>query len=69
MLSGSITIWHIVCLSLALKLLLLRRPFLNQNENLWYRLWSGTMTGVILIAFIFDFRDAAIYIDPFSGAG
>jgi hypothetical protein len=69
MLSGSIAIWHIVCWSPALILLLLRRPFLNQDENLWYRLWSGAMTGVILISFIFDFRDAAIYIDHFSGAG
>jgi len=68
-LSGSIAIWHIVCWSPALIVLLMRRPFLNQDENLWYRLWSGAMGGVILISFILDFRDAAIYIDHFSGAG
>ncbi|MDF1741341.1 MAG: hypothetical protein P1U86_19430 [Verrucomicrobiales bacterium] len=66
-LSGSIAIWHIVCWSPALVLLLTKRPFLKSNEGLPYRTWSVIMTGVILISFIFDFRDAAIYIHHFTG--
>ncbi len=66
-LSGSIAIWHIVCWSPALTLLLMKRPFLDANKGRWYRIWSGVMTSVILISFVFDFRDAAIYIKHFMG--
>ena len=66
MLSGSIAIWHIVCWTPALVLLLTQRPFLNPNEGRWYRIWSGVMTCAILFSFVFDVRDAVIYIDHFS---
>lgn len=67
MLSGAIAIWHIVCWSPALVLLLLKCPFLVAKENPCYRVWSGVMTIVILISFVFDFRDGWIYIQHFSG--
>jgi len=69
MLSGSIAIWHLVCWTPALVLLLTPRPFFNPNEGRWYRIWSGVMTCAILISFVFDIRAAAIYIDHFSGLG
>jgi len=67
MLSGAISIWHIVCWSPVLLLLLIHRPFLNPNEGRWYRIWSAVITCVILTSFVFDFRDAAIYINHFNG--
>ncbi len=66
-LSGAIAIGHLLFWSPALALLLLRRPFLKADEGRWFRIWSGTMTAVILFSFIFDIRDAAIYIAHFSG--
>lgn len=61
-LSGAIATSHIVCWSPALVLLLIKRPFLDRNEGYGFRIWSALMTGVILISFVFDFREAAIYI-------
>ncbi len=68
-LSGAIAIAHLVCWSPALYLLLTRRPFLQAGEAVGYRVWTAAMTGVILFSFVFDLRDAAIYIDHFSGLG
>ena len=68
-LSGAIAIAHIVCWSPALYLLLTQRPFLKAGEAVGFRLWCGAMTAVILFSFVFDLRDAAIYIDHFSGLG
>ena len=68
-LSGAIAIAHIVFWSPALMLLLIWRPFLDGAEALGYRLWSALMTFVILFSFVFDIRDAAIYIDHVAGYG
>ncbi|PWQ99647.1 hypothetical protein DKT75_00825 [Leucothrix arctica] len=65
-LGGSIAIMHIICWTPALILLLINLPFLNQQEPMVFRIWSGVMTGVITFSFIFDVRDAAIYINHVS---
>jgi len=67
-LSGSIAIMHIICLSPALTLLLLKRPFLDANETKRFRVWSATMAAFILFSFIFDIKDAAIYLNHIAGA-
>ena len=69
MLSGAIAIAHLVCWMPALLVLLGNRPFLDASELRGYRLWSGVMTFVILFSFVFDIRDAAIYIDHVAGLG
>ncbi len=66
MLSGAIAIWHLVCWSPALIMLLVQRPFLDADEGRWFRIWSAVMTGVIIFSFVFDIRDAWIYIAHFS---
>lgn len=66
MLSGSIAIWHLVCWSPALVMLLVQRPFLDANEGRWFRIWSAVVTAVIIFSFVFDIRDAWIYIEHFS---
>ncbi|MFS1522900.1 hypothetical protein ACL7TT_02100 [Microbulbifer sp. 2304DJ12-6] len=68
-LGGSIALMHILCWLPGLILLLIHRPFLNTNEPAGFRIWAGTITGVILFSFIFDIRDAVIYIDHISGTG
>ena len=78
-LSGAIALAHIVCWSPALYFLLTQRPFLTASEpaesrfvGLYrgaYRAWTGLITFVILFSFVFDIRDAAIYIDHMAGIG
>ncbi len=68
-LSGAIAIAHIVFWSPALILLLSWRPFFDRAEAIGYRLWTALMTVVILFSFVFDIRDAAIYIDHMAGIG
>ncbi len=68
-LSGSISIMHVVCWTPALALLLIKRPFLNPKEPKAFRLWSGIMTGVILFSFIFDIKDAVIYLNHIVSLG
>ena len=65
-LGGSIAIMHIVCWSPTLLVLLLKRPFLNENEKLSFRIWSSLMVSVLMFSFFFDIRDAIIYINHFS---
>ena len=65
-LGGSIAIMHIACWSPALLVLLLKRPFLNANEKSSFRIWSGLMVSVLVFSFVFDIRDAIIYINHFS---
>jgi hypothetical protein len=69
MLSGAIAIVHLVFWSPGLVFLLLKRPFLDTDETMLFRIWSGVMTAVILFSWIFDIRDAFIYIDHFGGLG
>lgn len=66
-LSGLIALMHIVFWSPALYLLLKNRPFLKERSL--YAFWSGLITAVILFSFIFDIRDAAIYLDHILGLG
>lgn len=61
-LGGSVAIMHLVCWTPALVLLIMKRPFLDQDEPRGFRVWSGTMTSVILFSFVFDVQDAAAYI-------
>ena len=65
-LAGSISIMHIVCWTPALILLLIKRPFLNNTEPMAFRVWSGIMTAVIIFSFLFDVKDAVIYINHVS---
>ena len=65
-LGGSIAIMHLVCWSPTLFFLLLKRPFFNNNEQVSFRIWSGSMTGVLIFSFVFDIRDTAIYISHVS---
>ncbi len=67
-LSGSIAIMHLVCWMPGLVLLLTQRPFSNPEEGRWFRIWTGLMTGTILFSFIFDIRDAYIYLSHMAGA-
>ncbi|MHA2937886.1 hypothetical protein ACXJY6_06270 [Vibrio sp. RC27] len=66
-LGGGIAIMHLVCWSPALILLLLKRPYFDVNESTGFRIWAGLITGFIIFSFIFDIRDAAIYINHING--
>lgn len=66
-LSGLIALMHLIFWSPALYLLLKNRPFLKERS--FYAVWSGLITAVILFSFIFDIRDAAIYLDHIMGLG
>lgn len=59
-LSGFIALCHLIFWSPALYMLLKQKPFLNSRKP--FALWSGLITGVILFSFIFDIRDAFIYL-------
>ena len=62
-LSGFIALVHIICWSPGLYQLLSKRPFLPGNDGYSaFSIWSGLITGVILFSWIFDIRDAAIYL-------
>ena len=61
-LSGAIALNHLIFWSPALFLLLTRRPFLSANHSTAFRIWSGVITFVIVFSFIFDVRDAVIYL-------
>ena len=66
MLGGAIALSHIVCWTPVLLLLLWKRPFLNSSEWLPYRIWSALLLIVIVISFVFDIRDAWIYLNHVS---
>lgn len=67
-LGGSIAIMHLVCWMPALIFLLIKRPFLDLDKPKGFRIWSGVITGVILFSFVFDIRDALLYIHHFSSS-
>ena len=60
-LSGLIASVHVICWSPALYQLLTKRPFLAERSA--FSIWSGVITFVIIFSFIFDVRDAAIYLN------
>lgn len=64
---GSIAIVHLVCWSPLLALLLLKRPYFDKSEPVSFRMWSAVLTGVIVFSFIFDIRDAVIYVNHING--
>ncbi len=66
-LSGLLALLHLILWSPGLYLLLKHRPFLAKLSP--FSVWSGVMTFVIVVSFVFDIRDAAIYLDHMSGAG
>ena len=59
-LSGLIALMHLLFWSPGLFKLLKGRPFFNGVSPI--SIWSGLMTMTILFSFIFDLRDAAIYL-------
>ena len=65
-LSGFIALVHLTCWSPALYLLVTRKPFLQGRSP--FQIWSGLITGVILFSFIFDIRDAFIYLRHILGS-
>lgn len=66
-LSGLVALMHLIFWSPALYVLIKNRPFLKEKS--FYGYWSGWITLVILFSFIFDIRDAAIYLDYMMGIG
>jgi hypothetical protein len=58
--SGFIALVHIIFWTPALYQLLTKRPFLGERSA--FTVWSGGITLVICFSFIFDIRDAAIYL-------
>jgi len=66
-LSGLIGVVHVICWSPALYFLLKERPFTKGLSP--FAIWSGIITFVILFSFIFDIRDAVIYLDHILGIG
>lgn len=65
LLSGLVALIHLVCWSPGLYFLLKHRPFMKGWS--FYAVWSALITGVILFSFVFDIRDAAIYIKYIVG--
>ena len=61
-LSGFIALIHLVFWSPALYQLLTKRPFLAEKMTS-FSVWSGWMAAVILFSFVFDIRDATIYLN------
>lgn len=59
-LSGLVALVHLIFWSPGLYMLLRHRPFLRDLGL--YRFWAGAATAVIIVSFVFDIRDAAIYL-------
>ena len=62
-LSGFIALMHLIAWTPALLVLLKRRPFLGPLSA--FSVWSGVMTFVILFSFVFDIRDAVIFLSSY----
>ncbi len=62
-LSGLIALMHLIAWTPALIVLLKRRPFTGPLTA--FSIWAGVMTFVILFSFIFDIRDAAIFVGSY----
>ncbi len=58
--SDFIALIHLVFWSPVLYQLLSKRPFLGERSA--FSVWAGLVTFVICFSFIFDFRDAVIYL-------
>ena len=66
MLGGGIALSHVVFWTPVLIVLLWKRPYLDSNEWLPYRIWSALLLAVIVISLVFDIRDAWIYLNHIS---
>lgn len=64
-LSGLFALVHLICWTPGLILLLRERAFLKGLSL--YGVWAGVITAVILISFVFDVRDAGIYLAHMLG--
>lgn len=67
MFTGLAALLHVIFWTPGLYLLLREAAFLKGLSV--YGVWAGVMALVILISFIFDVRDAAIYLDHMMGTG
>ncbi len=65
--AGLTALLHIIFWVPGFLILLKERPFFKGFS--FYGLWGGVIALVIFISFIFDFRDAAIYLDHILGMG
>jgi len=65
-LSGLVALTHLIFWSPALFVLLKHRTFLKQRSV--YAGWCGLVV-VIIISFVFDVRDAVIYLRHLAAAG
>lgn len=63
--SGLFALLHIIFWTPGLIILLKERPFLKGFS--FYGVWGGLIILVILISFVFDFPNAAIYLDHVLG--
>ncbi len=71
-LSGYVALAHLICWSPALYVLFKNKPWKTAADNFYdsaYKYWSMLITFVICFSFIFDIRDAAIYLDYMFGIG
>ena len=59
-LSGFIALVHLIFWSPGLYQLISKRPFLGLKTA--FSIWTGLMTAVILFSFIFDVKDAFLYL-------
>lgn len=64
-LGGMFAIMHFILWTPGLYLLLKNRPFFKETGL--FALWSGAATFTILFSYIFDVRDASIYIPHIWG--
>jgi len=63
--AGLTSLLHLIFWTPGLFLLLKNRPFMKERSL--YGLWTGLILAVIIFSFIFDIRDAAIYLDYILG--
>ena len=61
-LGGAIALGHLVFWMPAFVMLVLQRPFLDEQHSKAFRIWSGAMTAAYVFSFIFDIRDTVIYL-------
>ena len=59
-LSGFIALLHVIFWSPGLYLLMSKRPFMQAGSA--YSRWCAVITAVILFSFLFDIKDASIYL-------
>lgn len=66
-LGGAIALGHLIFWMPAFLMLVLQRPFLDEQHSKPFRVWSGAMTAAYAFSFIFDIRDTAIYLGHVLG--